>query len=159
MAKRPEKPARKTRVRSAPARTNAPKGKKAPPNAASQVGDSALLETTLAGDSTREYEEAIAEVARNDQFYVLRLYITGSTPRSASAIMTIRRLCEEYLKGRYNLEVIDIYQQPVLAKGEQIIAAPTLIKKLPSPLRKVVGDLSNEERVLFGLDIHPRTDT
>ena len=87
--------------------------------------------------------------------YVLRLYVTGSTPRSLAAITNIRRLCEEYLKGRYDLEVVDIYQQPVLARGEQIIAAPTLIKKLPAPLRKVVGDLSNELQVLLGLDIKP----
>jgi circadian clock protein KaiB len=102
------------------------------------------------------FEDAIKST-NHQEHYVLRLYVTGSTPRSLAAITNIRRLCEEYLKGHYDLEVIDIYQQPVLAKGEQIIAAPTLIKKLPFPLRKVVGDLSNEESVLMGLDIKPRS--
>jgi len=106
-------------------------------------------------ESTREFERAI-EGARKGQHYVLRLYVTGSTPRSTAAITNIRKLCEEHLKGHYDLEVIDIYQQPVLAQGEQIIAAPTLIKKLPFPLRKVVGDLSNENRVLMGLDLRPK---
>jgi circadian clock protein KaiB len=107
-------------------------------------------------DVSADFEKAIA-AAKKNQHYVLRLYITGSTPRSAAAISNIRKLCEEHLAGHYDLEVIDIYQQPTLAQGEQIIAAPTLIKKLPFPLRKVVGDLSNEERVLMGLDIRPRT--
>src|SRR5437763_10817118 len=100
-------------------------------------------------DSTDEFYHAIVLAASKKEQYVLRLYVTGSTPRSLAAITNIRRLCEEYLKGRYDLEVVDIYQQPVLARGEQIIAAPTLIKKLPAPLRKVVGDLSNELQVLL----------
>jgi circadian clock protein KaiB len=106
--------------------------------------------------TTLEFEKAIRQAGKGEH-YVLRLYVTGSTPRSAAAITNIRKLCEEHLKGRYDLEVIDIYQQPVLAQGEQIIAAPTLIKKLPFPLRKVVGDLSNENRVLMGLDLQPRS--
>ena len=85
--------------------------------------------------------------------YVLRLYVTGMTPRSARAISNLRAICDEYLEGRYDLEVIDIYQQPVLAKGEQIVAAPTLIKKLPLPMRRIIGDMSNRERVLLGLDL------
>ena len=105
-----------------------------------------------------DFERAIARAARGKQKYVLRLYVTGSTPRSAKAIQNIRALCERHLAGRYELEVIDIYQQPVLAKGEQIIAAPTLIKKLPAPLRKVVGDFSDSERVLMGLDIQKSQD-
>lgn len=88
-----------------------------------------------------------------DEKYVLRLYITGVTPRSTQAIANIRRICQEHLEGRYDLQVIDIYQQPALAKGEQIIAAPTLIKKLPHPLRRVIGDMSDENRVLLGLDL------
>jgi circadian clock protein KaiB len=87
--------------------------------------------------------------------YVLRLYVTGMTPRSTRAIENIRAICEQHLQGRYDLEVIDVYQQPTLAKGEQIIAAPTLIKKLPLPLRRVIGDMSNTERVLLGLDLRP----
>jgi circadian clock protein KaiB len=105
-------------------------------------------------DETRSFDEALN---RNPgaQHYVLRLYVTGTTPRSLAAISNLRKLCEERLKGRYDLVVIDIYQQPILAQGEQIIAAPTLIKKLPFPLRKLVGDLSNENRVLMGLDLQP----
>jgi circadian clock protein KaiB len=87
--------------------------------------------------------------------YVLRLYVTGMTPKSIRAVENVRTICEQHLQGRYDLEVIDIYQQPTLAKGEQIIAAPTLIKKLPLPLRKVIGDMSSTERVLLGLDIRP----
>jgi circadian clock protein KaiB len=85
--------------------------------------------------------------------YVLRLYVTGMTPRSARAISNLRAICDEYLEGRYDLEVIDIYQQPVLAKGEQIVAAPTLIKKLPLPMRRIIGDMSNRDHVLLGLDL------
>jgi circadian clock protein KaiB len=85
--------------------------------------------------------------------YVLRLYITGTTPRSASAIANVRNICEEHLKGRYELEVIDVSQRPELAEGEQIIAAPTLIKKLPLPLRRFFGDMSNTSNILIGLDL------
>ncbi|HEV2378276.1 MAG TPA: circadian clock KaiB family protein [Terriglobia bacterium] len=85
--------------------------------------------------------------------YVLCLYVTGSTPRSSRSILNIRTLCENRLFGRYKLQVIDIYQQPELARKEQIIAAPTLIKSFPLPLRKLVGDLSDQERVLAGLDL------
>jgi circadian clock protein KaiB len=85
--------------------------------------------------------------------YVLRLYITGSTTRSARAISNIRKICEEHLEGRYDLEVVDISQYPTLAEGEQIIAAPTLIKKLPLPLRRFIGDMSHTERILLGLDL------
>ncbi len=87
--------------------------------------------------------------------YLLRLYVTGTTPRSMAAVANIRKICEEHLKGRYDLEIIDIYQQKTLAKGEQIIAAPTLVKKLPLPLRRIVGDMSNKARVLLGLDLRP----
>jgi len=89
--------------------------------------------------------------------YLLRLYVAGTTPRSARAIANIKEICEEHLKGLYNLQVIDLYQQPVLAKGDQIIAVPTLIRKLPLPLRRIIGDLSNRERVLIGLDLKPTT--
>jgi circadian clock protein KaiB len=85
--------------------------------------------------------------------YILRLYVTGMTPRSARAVKNLRAICDEYLEGRYELDVIDIYQQPVLTKGEQIIAAPTLIKQLPLPMRRIIGDMSNRERVLLGLDL------
>ena len=85
--------------------------------------------------------------------YVLRMYVTGMTPRSTQAIKNLQAICDEYLDGRYELDVIDIYQQPVLAKGEQIVAAPTLIRKLPLPVRRLVGDMSSRERVLVGLDL------
>lgn len=94
----------------------------------------------------------------SDERYLLRLYVTGMTPRSTKAIARIKAICEEYLEQRYDLEVIDIYQQPTLAKGEQIIATPTLIKKLPAPLRRIVGDLSNKERVLLGLDLREEAE-
>jgi circadian clock protein KaiB len=87
------------------------------------------------------------------QKYLLRLFVTGQTPRSVKSIENLKRLCERYLKGRYELEVIDIYQQPGLASENQIIAAPTLIKKLPLPLRRLVGDFSNHDRVVVGLDL------
>jgi circadian clock protein KaiB len=85
--------------------------------------------------------------------YVLRLYVTGQTPRSVQSVENLRRLCEKYLKGRYDLEVVDIYQQPALAAEGQIIAAPTLIKTMPLPLRRLVGDFSDKERVVLGLDL------
>ncbi len=99
------------------------------------------------------YERAIKRA--RGKSYVLRLYVAGHTPKSTRAIMNIKKICEEHLKGRYDLQVIDIYQQPVLAKGEQIIAAPTLIKKLPAPLRKFVGSMADVERILVGLDVRP----
>ena len=105
-------------------------------------------------------EKAAAD--RATERYVLRLYIAGLTPRSTQAIQNIRRICEEHLEGRYDLQVVDIYQQPVLAEGEQIIAAPTLIKKLPLPLRRFIGDMSRTEKILLGLDLRkeePRVDT
>jgi circadian clock protein KaiB len=94
-------------------------------------------------------------VDAGDVKYVLRLYITGSTPKAQDALRNIKKICEEELKGRYELEVIDVYQQPELAKQEQILAAPTLIRKLPLPLRKLVGDMSNKEKVVIGLEIMP----
>jgi circadian clock protein KaiB len=104
--------------------------------------------------ATEQFEAALA--APDDQRYLLRLYIAGATPRSTQAILNIKRICEEYLQGRYELEVIDVYQQPVLAPGEQIVAAPTLIKQLPLPLRKFIGDMSDTERILIGLDLRMR---
>ena len=90
--------------------------------------------------------------------YVLRLYVTGSTPRSARAVENMRRICEVHLAGRYDLEVIDIYQRPEAAREAQLIAAPTLVRLLPEPLRRVIGDLSDQDRVLHGLDLLPPGD-
>ena len=88
--------------------------------------------------------------------YLLRLYVSGSTLKSARAVENIKRVCEQHLKGRYDLEVIDIYQQANLARDEQIVAVPTLIKRLPPPLQRLVGDMSNLRHVLFGLDLRVR---
>jgi circadian clock protein KaiB len=85
--------------------------------------------------------------------YALRLYITGQTPRSLQSVENLKRLCEKYLKGRFDLEIVDIYQQPALAAEGQIIAAPTVIKMMPLPLRRLVGDFSDQARVVLGLDI------
>jgi circadian clock protein KaiB len=110
-------------------------------------------------DLEKDAQKALKKAAagRENQKYVLRLYVSGITPRSTRAIENIRKICEENLKGRYELEVIDVYQQPELARSEQIIAAPTLIKKLPLPLRKFIGDLSNTERLLVGLEIKEKS--
>ncbi|HXN82306.1 MAG TPA: circadian clock protein KaiB [Myxococcales bacterium] len=91
--------------------------------------------------------------ARRREQYVLRLYVAGLTPRSRQAIANITSICEEYLQGRYDLEVIDVFKRPVLAREEQIVATPTLVKKLPAPLRRLIGDLSEREKVLIGLDV------
>jgi circadian clock protein KaiB len=104
---------------------------------------------------TKAFEDALA-AEPNVEHYSLRLFVSGSTPRSARAIQNIRALCEEKLQGRYELEVIDIYQHPEHVKPEQIIVTPTLVKKLPLPFRKIIGDLSDQERVLVGLDLVPR---
>lgn len=94
-----------------------------------------------------------AAAALTTAHYVLRLYVTGTTPNSMRAIVNIRKICEEHLQGRFELEIVDISQHRTLAAGEQIIAAPTLIKKLPLPLRRFIGDMSQTERILLGLDL------
>jgi circadian clock protein KaiB len=87
--------------------------------------------------------------------YVLRLYVSGMTTRSTAALATIKTLCEEQLQGRYELEVVDIYQHPERAIDAQIVAVPTLVRHLPEPLRRIIGDLSDQERLLMGLDVRP----
>ena len=89
------------------------------------------------------------------EFFELRLYIAGQTSRSLVALANLKRICEEHLQGRYRIEVIDLLQHPQLARGDQIIALPTLVRKLPEPIRKLVGDLSDTERALVGLDLRP----
>ncbi len=101
--------------------------------------------------TTRTYEEAITEAKQGN--YILTLYVTGQTPGSQRAIRNLKKICEEELKGHYELEIIDIYQQPELAKNAEIVAVPTLIKSLPAPIRRLVGDMSDRERVLVGLDL------
>ena len=90
-----------------------------------------------------------------EETWELRLYVAGQTPKSVAALTNLRRYCEEHLKGRYKLEVIDLLLHPQLAEGDQILAIPTLVRKVPEPIRKIIGDLSNEERVLVGLDVRP----
>lgn len=93
---------------------------------------------------------------RSRQAYVLRLFVAGMTTRSTRAVDNIRAICEEYFPGAYDLEVVNLYERPGLAASEQIIAAPTCVKELPQPARRVIGDMSNSSRVLEGLDMHPR---
>ena len=105
-------------------------------------------------NDAKKFEEA--SLKASEIHYVLCLYIAGITPKSTRAIANIKKICEQELKGRYELDIVDIYQQPELAQTAQIIAAPTLIKELPLPLRKIIGDLSDTERVVVGLNLHPK---
>lgn len=101
--------------------------------------------------TTEEFEEALKQ--RNKKKYVLRLFVTGITPRSLEAIEKVRQLCEENMPGRYDLEVVDLYKQPQAAQKDQVFAAPTLVKLLPLPVRKIVGNMKEKEKLLAGLDI------
>lgn len=101
--------------------------------------------------TTEQFEEALAN--RDERIYELRLFVSGITPRSLEAIEQVRALCEEHLKGRYRLEVIDLYKDPQAAKDEQVVAAPTLVKMLPAPMRKIIGNMAKNDRLLAGLDI------
>jgi len=102
-------------------------------------------------------ESAKKSVARNGQndFYILRLYIAGQTPNSVTAIANLKKICEEKLKGKYRIEVVDLLVKPQLARGDQIIAIPTLVRKLPPPVKKIIGNLSKTENVIVGLDLQP----
>jgi circadian clock protein KaiB len=108
-------------------------------------------------DSTPEFEKLLQETA-NRVRYVLRLYVTGATDRSSRAITNIRWFCEHYLRGRYDLVVVDIYQQPSLAQSQEIIAAPTLVKSEPLPPKRLVGDFSDRERLVAGLGVEGETE-
>ena len=107
--------------------------------------------------ATEAFEEALKQKALRRAKYILRLYVTGSSHRSLQAVSNLKKICEEYLPD-YDLEVIDIYRDPGAAREEQIIAAPTLVKKLPRPIRKFVGDMSNTEKILVGLDLYERQE-
>ena len=98
---------------------------------------------------------ADTEKRSKPEIWNLRLYVAGQTPKSIAAFANLKKICEEHLKGRYNIEVIDLLENPKLAKGDQILAIPTLVRKLPEPIRKIIGDLSNTERVLVGLNLYP----
>ena len=108
-------------------------------------------------NATEVFEEALGAKALRRAKYILRLYVTGSSARSLKAVYNLKQICEEHLTD-YDLEVIDIYENPKAAREEQIIAAPTLVKKLPEPLRRFVGDLSNTKKILVGLDIYKRQE-
>jgi circadian clock protein KaiB len=99
--------------------------------------------------------EPPSEEAENDGLYNLRLYVAGQTPKSITALANLKKICEEYLVGRYRIEVIDLLEHPQLAAGDQILAVPTLVRRLPEPLKKIIGNLSDMERVLVGLDLRP----
>jgi circadian clock protein KaiB len=101
--------------------------------------------------SSDDFDQTISK--RHKDKYILRLYITGATSRSILAITNLKKICKEYLEGRYELEVIDLFQHPSVAKDAQIIAAPTLIKELPLPFRRIIGDMSNKDKVVLGLDL------
>jgi circadian clock protein KaiB len=104
-------------------------------------------------DSLKETQKSSAP----SEIWELRLYVAGQTPNSIRAFANLKRICEEHLKGKYTLEVVDLLKTPQLAAGDQILAIPTLVRKLPEPIKKIIGDLSNTERVLVGLDIRPKS--
>lgn len=93
---------------------------------------------------------------KQNRQWQLRLYVAGQTPKCLAAFANLKKLCEEHIAGDYHIEIVDLLQHPQLAKGDQILAIPTLVRKLPEPMRKIIGDLSNTERVLVGLDVRPR---
>jgi circadian clock protein KaiB len=101
--------------------------------------------------------EAIAKAhgTAKKEFWELRLYVAGQTPKSLTAFANLKKICEEHLEGKYRIEVVDLLKNPQLARGDQILAIPTLVRKLPEPIKKIIGDLSNTERVLVGLDLRP----
>ncbi len=98
------------------------------------------------------------EPEENPDFWQLKLYVAGQTPKSLAAFANLKKICEEHLSGKYRIEIIDLLENPTLAAGDQILAIPTLVRKLPEPVRKIIGDLSHTERVLVGLDIRPVPD-
>jgi circadian clock protein KaiB len=109
--------------------------------------------TTRSGSRKQAEGKAAA-----DEMWDLRLYVAGQTPKSVAAFTNLKKICEEHMPGRYRIEIIDLLKNPQLAQGDQILAVPTLVRKLPEPIRKIIGDLSNTERVLVGLDLRERTN-
>ena len=112
------------------------------------------MKVKKAKNANAAFEQSLATPQK--QVYVLQLYVTGMTPRSTQAIANAKKICETHLQGQYVLSVIDVYQQPLLAKEAQIVALPTLVKKLPMPLRRIIGDLSDRDQVLLGLNLKPK---
>jgi circadian clock protein KaiB len=97
----------------------------------------------------------VAPLTPSTETFLLRLYVAGQTPKCVRAFENLKRICEEYLAGRYHIEMVDLLRNPQLARGDQILAVPTLVRRLPEPMKKIIGDLSNKERVLVGLDLRP----
>lgn len=97
----------------------------------------------------------MTEEEKTGEIWDLRLYVAGQTPKSLQAFANLKRICEEHLKGKYRIEIVDLIENPKLARGDQILAIPTLVRKLPPPIRKIIGDLSDTEKVLVGLDLKP----
>ena len=102
-----------------------------------------------------QLSENLSIVTSRELTFSLRLYVAGQTPKSMLAFTNLKQICEEHLLGRYEIEIIDLLENPQLARGDQILAVPTLVRKFPEPIRKIIGDLSNEDRVLVGLDVQP----
>ncbi len=112
----------------------------------------------MATKKTTRKTIAVTEKPAKPEMWHLRLYVAGQTPKSITAFANLKKICEEHLKGQYTIEVVDLLENPRLAKGDQILALPTLVRKLPQPIRKIIGDLSNTERVLVGLNLYPREE-
>jgi circadian clock protein KaiB len=111
------------------------------------------MENAVQSDNGPESVES--DTMSDQEFYILRLYVAGQTKKSLAAFANLKEICEKYLGGRYRIEVVDLLENPQLAKGDQILAVPTLVRRLPPPIKKIIGDLSNTERVLVGLDLRP----
>lgn len=111
------------------------------------------MENAVQSDNGSESVES--DTMSDQEFYILRLYVAGQTKKSLAAFANLKEICEKYLGGRYRIEVVDLLENPQLAKGDQILAVPTLVRRLPPPIKKIIGDLSNTERVLVGLDLRP----
>jgi circadian clock protein KaiB len=113
-------------------------------------------------EAAQDYDRTHAiesDTVPDQEIYILRLYVAGQTKKSLAAFANLKKICEKYLGGRYRIEIIDLLENPQLAKGDQILAVPTLVRKLPPPIKKIIGDLSNTERVLVGLDLLSERDT
>ena len=119
-------------------------------NAAQNYEEPEPIDSDSTSDQDFDYD-----TMPDQEFYILRLYVAGQTKKSLAAFANLKKICEEHLGGRYRIEVVDLLENPQLAKGDQILAVPTLVRKLPPPIKKIIGDLSNTERVLVGLDLLP----
>jgi circadian clock protein KaiB len=158
------KVARKTVSRSAPA-TKAVRGKGAPGKLAPARRKKSIAKGSMARRGSTNPKRTVAKrqpvraVGDAGEWWELRLYVAGQTPRSLDAFANLKRICEEHLQGRYRIEVVDLLVNPTLARGDQILAVPTLVRQLPPPVKKIIGDFSNIERVLVGLNLRPLTLT